>query len=128
MASHTRRVGLCILLAALALASCARTATTHAPQPTATATIPTGPFRPDFERGVAFSRWGQGVYGDADTTWASGVPDMRTQTGAQWIEVTVNLYQQPDSATSVFPRDHQPAAQALHTLYLAEQPLSAKLT
>ena len=95
-----------ILLLALALASCAGPGAPKASKPTATATatatMPAGPFRPDFERGVAFPRWGPHVYGAADTSWAPGVQDMRAQTGAQWIEMTVNLYQQTDSSTTVF--------------------------
>ncbi|MEO7000792.1 MAG: hypothetical protein ABI068_03230 [Ktedonobacterales bacterium] len=105
------------LLVALALTSCGlpSAATTPTQAGAATATPASNVFRPDFERGMAFPRWGQHVYGLTDTSWAPDVQAMQTQTGTGWIEMTVNLYQQTYTSTSVFPSAGTPAPDDLYS-------------
>ena len=91
-------IALVVALASCGLPSNAITTATQTPK----ATLPPGVFRPDFERGMAFPRWGQHVYGITDTSWTPDVQEMQGQTGAQWIEMTINLYQQTYTSTSVF--------------------------
>jgi hypothetical protein len=58
--------------------------------------------RPELEAGVAFPRWGTAVYGPADTDWAQGVVQLRQQTGARWLEMIVDFYQNGYDSTNVF--------------------------
>lgn len=98
-------VGALAVLLALTLTSLASCALPLAPAATTTSAAVTpapGVFRPTFERGVAFPRWGPHVYGLTDTAWAPDVQQMQIETGAQWVEMTVNLYQQDYTTTSVF--------------------------
>jgi hypothetical protein len=71
----------------------AKTTATRAGQP-----VPT---RPAFERGVIYPQWSQDGYGLQDTTWQQGVSTMKTQTGAQWIEIPVLFSQATPSSTTV---------------------------
>lgn len=85
-------------VAARAVATAVPTATAA---PTATATqIPFA--RPELQAGVAFPRWGNSVYGPDDTDWATGVLDIQQQTGARWIEMVVDFYQNGYGSTTVF--------------------------
>ena len=77
--------------------------------PTATSTVtgtPTAtpiPFaRPEFEAGVTYPQWGVSAYGPADAAWAQGVADIRQQTGARWLGMVVDLYQNGYDSTDVF--------------------------
>lgn len=92
-------------------------ATAH---PSATATlVPTPtetpiPFaRPELEAGVAFPRWSTSAYGPEDTDWARGVVTMREQTGARWLELVVNFYQDGYSSTHVYAGAGTPSPDAL---------------
>jgi Glycoside Hydrolase Family 113 len=77
--------------------------------PTATATViptPTAtpiPFaRPDLEAGITFPEWSTSAYGATDGAWAQGVVDIRQQTGARWLGMVVNFYQNGYNSTDVF--------------------------
>lgn len=41
-----------------------------------------------------FPQWGATAYGAADPSWSTGLDKIRSQTGARWVEMTINLYQQ----------------------------------
>ena len=56
--------------------------------------------RPTFERGVIYPQWNPSGYGTLDTAWQQGVAQIKTQTGAQWIEIPV-LFTQPTSNSTV---------------------------
>ncbi len=43
----------------------------------------------NFQTGVAFPQWGSMAYGESDTKWLTELPDMRTQTGACWVEIPI---------------------------------------
>lgn len=74
---------------------------TVTPIPTPTATpIPFA--RPELEAGVVFPHWGTSAYGPADTDWARGVGDIHQQTGARWLGMVVELYQNGYNSTDVF--------------------------
>ncbi|HLI07262.1 MAG TPA: hypothetical protein VKV40_11900 [Ktedonobacteraceae bacterium] len=68
---------------------------------TATGTHPPVLVRPAFERGVIYPQWSQNGYGVQDTTWQQDVSTMKTQTGAQWIEIPVLFSQATSSSTTV---------------------------
>jgi hypothetical protein len=76
--------------------------TPMAPVTTTAAATPIPFARPDLQAGVVFPRWGTSVYGPDDTDWVTGVFDIQQQTGARWIEMVVNFYQNGYSSTSVF--------------------------
>jgi hypothetical protein len=80
--------------------------------PTATR-LPTAtpiPFaRPELQAGVVFPRWGASVYGSDDTDWTSGVFDIRQQTGARWIELVIDLYQNGYGSTTVYAGSGTPS-------------------
>jgi hypothetical protein len=83
----------------------ARAVATVAPPATAVPTAAASPIlyaRPEFQAGMAFPRWGNGVYGPDDTDWTTGVFDIQQQTGARWMEMVVDLYQNGYSSTTVF--------------------------
>ena len=54
-----------------------------------------------FQLGMVFPRWGYEAYGPQDADWVKGLYDIYQQTHAQWIEITVNLYQAAPSSTMV---------------------------
>jgi hypothetical protein len=55
----------------------------------------------DFQQGMVFPHWGSNAYGANDVGWSNGLVDMFHQTKAQWVEITINLYQQSPTATDV---------------------------
>jgi hypothetical protein len=56
----------------------------------------------DFEAGVAFPRWSTDGYGEADAGWQIGLDEIRQETGAQWVEMMIQFYQ--DSPGSLWVR------------------------
>lgn len=72
-------------------------ATATVSRPTATAT----PVPSRFQAGLAYPRWGTSVYGPGDATYNAGIGSMRAQTGAGWVEIVVELYQDTNGSTTV---------------------------
>ncbi len=70
------------------------------------------PVRPAFERGIIYPQWYSDGYGVNDTTWQQGVSTIKTQTGAQWIEVPILFSQATSSSTSVQPSTSAPSQQS----------------
>ena len=69
--------------------------------------------RPEFQTGVVFPQWGRTAYGTKDAHWQVGLNDIQQQTGAQWIELVVNLYQPSLSSTQVMAMQKTPTPQAV---------------
>jgi hypothetical protein len=113
--------GLLLLSAARAAIPPPKTSLVRAtPIPTATATpIPTPtatpiPFaRPEVEAGVTFPHWSTTAYGPTDTDWARGLEDIRQQTGARWLGMVVDFYQNGYGSTDVFAGSGTPTPEAL---------------
>ena len=63
-----------------------------APLPILLAKVAARP-RPRFEAGVVFPQWGVDAYGPLDPNWALGLGQIRQETNADWVEMTVNLRQ-----------------------------------
>lgn len=109
--SQSRQTGgavatLLILLIGSLLGGCAsstsgttRTSATKTPAPPSATPIPFT--RPEFQTGVVFPRWGADVYGATDTDFNQGVTEVKRQTGAQWLEIVVTLYQDDVTSTDV---------------------------
>ena len=57
--------------------------------------------RPNFQTGVIFPRWGGDAYTTGDRNYAIGLDEIQQQTGARWIELTVNLRQDTYDTTIV---------------------------
>ncbi len=55
----------------------------------------------NFQLGMVFPRWGYEAYGSQDTDWVKGLYDIYKQTHSQWIEITINLYQDSPGSTDV---------------------------
>lgn len=68
--------------------------------------------RPAFERGIIYPQWTDDGYGVSDTSWQQGVSTIKTQTGAQWIEIPVLFSQATSSSTSVQPSTSAPTVQS----------------
>ncbi len=68
--------------------------------------------RPAFERGIIYPQWYNDGYGVNDTTWQQGVSTIKTQTGAQWIEIPVLFSQATSSSISIQPSTSAPSAQS----------------
>lgn len=101
----------------------ATTAHRSAPAATATLSVPTAtplptatpiPFaRPELEAGVAFPRWNTTAYGQQDPTWQNDLLTLQRQTGARWVSIAVNLYQDTFQSTTIHPSNGTPTPQAL---------------
>ena len=68
--------------------------------------------RPAFERGVIYPQWNPTGYGTLDTAWQQEVGPIKTQTGAQWIEIPVLFTQPTSNATVVGMSQSAPTPQA----------------
>ena len=55
----------------------------------------------NFQMGVAFPQWYPMGYSENDTKWLTELPDMRTQTGACWVEMPLLFYQSSLTSTTV---------------------------
>ena len=69
--------------------------------------------RPLFQTGMIFPQWGSTAYSMQDANWSTGLKDISQQTGAKWIEMTVNLYQSSLTSTTVTSTQKTPTPQAL---------------
>jgi hypothetical protein len=86
-------------------------------RPTATAAPPTATpmhfTRPELQAGVAFPRWDVGAYGARDTDWRQGLVMLQQQTGARWVSIVVNLYQDTFQSTTIHAGTGTPSLQTL---------------
>jgi hypothetical protein len=62
-------------------------------------------FRPTFERGIVFPRWGRDGFGPNDSKWTAGLTVIYKQTGAEWLELPIQLSQ--DNGQSVTVRNNE---------------------
>lgn len=92
----------------------AATATSAVPTATPLPTATPIPFaRPQLEAGVAFPRWSTTAYGQQDTDWQNGLATLQRQTGARWVSIAVDLYQDTFQSTIIHPGDGTPTPRAL---------------
>ena len=68
--------------------------------------------RPAFEAGIVFPQWGTTAYSTKDSNWSPGLQGITNQTGAKWIEMTVNFYQSSLTATTVRTTSNTPTPEA----------------
>ena len=66
-----------------------------------------------FQMGVAFPQWSPTGYGTADTKWLAELQDMRTQTGACWVEMPILFYQSSLTSTMVTQGPDTPSVSSL---------------
>jgi hypothetical protein len=64
--------------------------------------VPVPGKRANIESGIIFPRWGQDAYGPSDTNFRTGLGEINKQTGAHWVELTVNLWQDDTTSTNVY--------------------------
>ena len=83
---------------------------TMIPTPTAT---PIAFSRPEVEAGVAFPHWNTTAYGASDTSWHTGLVTLQQQTGARWVSIIVNLYQDTMQSTTIHAGSGTPSPQTL---------------
>lgn len=69
--------------------------------------------RPDFQTGLIFPQWGTDAYSATDANWKIGLNDIQTQTGALWIQLTINLYQTSVTSTQVTTTSITPTPEAV---------------
>lgn len=69
--------------------------------------------RPTFQTGMIFPQWGTDAYSTTDTNWLIGLKDIQDQTGAQWIEIPINLYQSSVTSTQVIASSITPTPGAV---------------
>ncbi len=67
----------------------------------------------EFETGVAFPRWSSGGYSGSDANWQVGLNEIQQQTGAGWVEMMIQLYQDYQGSTYVHIGAATPAPQSL---------------
>ncbi|QBD78346.1 hypothetical protein EPA93_21025 [Ktedonosporobacter rubrisoli] len=70
-------------------------------------------WHPGFEAGIIFPRPGQTAYGIEDPTWQTGLRDIHEQTGARWIQITVELFQPSLNSTQVTASTQTATPQAI---------------
>jgi hypothetical protein len=58
-------------------------------------------FRPTFERGIVFPRWGRDGFGPNDSKWTTGLTAIHEQTGAKWLELPIQLSQNNGQSVTV---------------------------
>ena len=66
-----------------------------------------------FQMGIAFPQWSPTGYGTADTKWLTELQDMRTQTGACWVEMPILFYQSSLTSTMVTQGPGTPSVSSL---------------
>jgi hypothetical protein len=66
-----------------------------------------------FQTGVIFPRWGSTAYSKKDGNWQVGLHEIREQTGAQWLGLSINLYQASLVSTQVQASKTTPTPQAV---------------
>ena len=66
-----------------------------------------------FQTGVTFPRWGSTAYSKEDGNWQVGLHEIKEQTGAQWLGLSVNLYQSSLVSTQVQASQATPTPQAV---------------
>ncbi|MEO6891903.1 MAG: hypothetical protein ABI456_20040 [Ktedonobacteraceae bacterium] len=54
-----------------------------------------------FEKGIIYPRWNVDSYGSHDSVWQGSLSTIKTQTAAQWIEITVLFSQTSSNATTL---------------------------
>lgn len=64
--------------------------------------------RASFQTGVIFPRWGATAYTDQDTSWQAGLQQIKQQTAAQWLGISINLFQSSLISTQVQARSSTP--------------------
>lgn len=67
-----------------------------APGPTTTGTP-----RTEFQTGMIFPRWGTDAYTTRDAGWLAGLQQIKQQTAAQWLGLSINLFQPSLISTQV---------------------------
>ncbi len=67
-----------------------------------------------FQMGVAFPQWSPTGYGTADTKWLTELQDMRTQTGACWVEIPILFFQSSLTSTTVMPGPSTPSVSSFN--------------
>jgi Glycosyl transferase family group 2 len=67
----------------------------------------------DYQTGVNFPQWGSAGYSLQDKEWLSGLRQIKQQTAAQWVGVSINLYQPSLTSTRVQAGPATPSPQAL---------------
>ena len=68
--------------------------------------------RPTFEAGIVFPQWGSTAYSAGDPNWSAGLQGITNQTGAKWIEMTVNFYQSSLTSTTIRTTPNTPTPEA----------------
>lgn len=68
--------------------------------------------RPSFQAGMVFPQWGSTAYSTQDANWSDGLKGIAQQTGAKWIEMTINLYQSSLTSTIVTATQKTPTPQS----------------
>jgi hypothetical protein len=68
----------------------------EAPGPSTASTPSAG-----FQTGVIFPRWGTGAYTAQDQGWQAGLQQIKQQTAAQWLGLSINLFQSSLVSTQV---------------------------
>jgi Glycosyl transferase family group 2 len=67
----------------------------------------------DFQTGVIFPQWGSTGYSAVDKNWQVGLHEIQQQTAAQWVGVSINLYQDSLTSTRVRISQATPTTQAV---------------
>ncbi len=69
--------------------------------------------RVDYQTGVIFPQWGSTGYSTKDANWLVGLHEIQKQTAAQWVGMSINLYQPSLISTQVQAGQATPTPQAV---------------
>lgn len=118
LAPMSRAISVLLLMTlGVLVAACQSTpaaSTSVHPAATPTPTMTPIPFvRPEVEAGVAYPEWSNTAYGMKDTNWRTHLVDLQHQTGARWVSIIVDLYQDGYQSTTIHAGSGTPTPQDL---------------
>ena len=67
-----------------------------------------------FERGIIYPQWTSTGYSNQDSVWQQAIDPIKTQTGAQWIEIPVLFSQATPSSLSVEVSQSAPSVESFN--------------
>ncbi len=102
-----------VMLTVLLLLTACQSQDGSAGHPATPSPTPISLARPEVEAGVAFPEWSNSAYGTKDTAWRSGLVTLQRQTGARWVSIIVDLYQDTDQSTTIHPGSGTPTTESL---------------
>lgn len=69
--------------------------------------------RPNFQTGVVFPQFGPNAYSSSNANYGIGLGEIRAQTAARWLQLTIDLYQPTITSLEIGPTSYTLTPQSL---------------